>query len=91
MRNILTIVIGALLITACGEPRTMEERLDSAHVQFQKAKIRHSGNRSTHLPVVGKIKADAYKHCIAQRWYRYEDSYEFCAWHAEIGKWQYKG
>jgi len=92
MKNILLIITAGILITSCGEPMTLDENIDAAHKQYQKAQVEHAGNRSSYLPRVGKIKADDYKNCISQRYYRWEDSYDFCAWHAEIGsKWNYNG
>tara|TARA_R110001606_G_scaffold4915_12_gene23368 strand:- start:849 stop:1127 length:279 start_codon:yes stop_codon:yes gene_type:complete len=92
MKNIVLISSLALLITACGQPMSLEQKIDAAHEQYQRAQVRHAGNRSSYLPRVGKIKADDYKNCVSQRYYRWKDSYDFCAWHAEIGsKWNYKG
>ena len=92
MKNILLILTASVLITSCGEPLSIDERIHLAQEQYLKAKsYGHSGNRSSYLPRVGKIKADDYKNCKAKRYYGYQDPHDFCAWHSEIGKWQYRG
>ncbi len=64
-----------------------------AAIQYVAASTRHAGNRSTWLPRVGLTKGDDYRNCINQQYFKginYDfDSHDFCAWHAEIGKWQY--
>ena len=92
MKNIVLISSLALLITACGQPMSLEQKIDAAHEQYQRAQVRHAGNRSSYLPRVGITKGDDFKNCVSQRYYRNKNQVNFCAWHAETGsKWNYKG
>ena len=49
---------------------------------------RASGYQSSFLPRVGNTRADDYRNCTQQKYYRDKDQHDFCAWHAGIGKYQ---
>ena len=99
----LTLILAATLLTACGEEENPNLTFMRAHAQYADAVTSgHAGNRSSYLPHVGKTKGDDYRNCIAQGFnksvwdkipevkeYPDMDAHDFCAWHAEIGKWQY--
>ena len=59
--------------------------LDRAHEEYRK---RDQGYRSSNLPRMGQTKGDDYRNCVDMEYYRNEDSYDFCAWHAEIVPYQ---
>jgi hypothetical protein len=59
--------------------------LDRAHEEYRK---RDQGYRSSNLPRMGETKGDDYRNCVDMEYYRNEDPYDFCAWHAGIGKYQ---
>ena len=84
-----------LVSTSIAHAWVSNEDKAKAHQQYVKALTRHAGNRSTYLPRVGYTRADDYKNCIQQEYWKGSnysyDEYDFCAWHAEIGKWQFKG
>jgi hypothetical protein len=99
----LALILAASLLTACGEEENFNLTIMQAHAQYAKAvTLGHAGNRSSYLPHVGETKADDYKNCVTQgfnksvwdkvpeaREYPDMTAHDFCAWHAEIGKWQY--
>ena len=74
-----------LLITGCGSPMTLDEKIDKAHQEYAK---RSSGYQSSFLPRVGNTRGDDYRNCIQQKYYRDKDQHDFCSWHAGIGKYQ---
>ena len=74
-----------LLITSCGSSLSLQEKIDKAHQEYSK---RSSGYQSSYLPRVGNTRADDYRNCIQQKYYRNKDKHDFCAWHAGIGKYQ---
>ena len=82
MRYLITF---CLLISTNLFALTIEEKIDRAHEEYAK---RHLGYKSSWLPRVGQTKGDDYRNCVQQKYYRNEDSYDFCAWHAGIGKYQ---
>ena len=73
------------LVTSCGPSMTLEEKIDKAHGEYAK---RASGYQSSFLPRVGNTRADDYRNCTQQKYYRDKDQHDFCAWHAGIGKYQ---
>jgi len=74
-----------LLITSCGSSLSLQEKIDKAHQEYSK---RSSGYQSSYLPRVGNTRADDYRNCIQQKYYRNKDQHDLCAWHAGIGKYQ---
>ena len=74
-----------LLITSCGSSLSLQEKIDKAHQEYSK---RSSGYQSSYLPRVGNTRADDYRNCIQQKYYRNKDQHDFCEWHAGIGKYQ---
>ncbi len=74
-----------LLVTSCGPSMTLDEKIDKAHEEYAK---RVSGYQSSFLPRVGNTRADDYRNCTQQKYYRDKDQHDFCAWHAGIGKYQ---
>ena len=74
-----------LLITSCGSSLSLQEKKDKAHQEYSK---RSSGYQSSYLPRVGNTRADDYRNCIQQKYYRNKDQHDFCAWHAGIGEYQ---
>tara|TARA_B100001059_G_scaffold183095_1_gene184399 strand:- start:716 stop:961 length:246 start_codon:yes stop_codon:yes gene_type:complete len=78
-------LLALLLITSCGSSLSLQEKIDKAHQEYSK---RGSGYQSSYLPRVGNTRADDYRNCIQQKYFRNEDSHDFCAWHAGIGKYQ---
>lgn len=92
-----TIAILALALTATTAQASDQDIL-KAHFQYVDAlKEGHAGNRSMWLERAGKTKGDDYRNCLKKGFYKSLDSskhndfdsHDFCAWHAEIGRWQY--
>jgi hypothetical protein len=74
-----------LMLTGCGASLTLDEKIDKAHQEYSK---RGSGYQSSYLPRVGSTRADDYKNCIQEKYYRNKDQEDFCSWHAGIGKYR---
>jgi guanylate kinase len=74
-----------LILSGCGKPLTMEEKIDEAHREFR------NGYFSSFLPHEGETRGDDYRYCMRQNWNRSVEKHEFCSWHAGIGKYHKKG
>jgi len=83
------------------EYTSTERNIIRAHTQYESAvENGHRGYRSSYLPRDTKTrpyKGDEYRYCINMQWFKAVDGsadldeHDFCAWHAEIGQWQYNG
>ena len=77
--------------------KAAQEQKANAHTQYIKANNHgHAGNRSSYLTRAGVTKGDDYNNCVRNEYWKSNkygnlDAHDFCAWHAEIGKWQYRG
>jgi|SRR6056297_1784131 len=81
------------------EYTTSEHNIINAHEQYENAvAFGHEGYRSSYLPRDTQsrpYKGDEYRYCIDMEWFKAVDGstdqnkHDFCAWHAEIGQWQY--
>ena len=94
MKNLIA-TIAILTVTSATQANAWVSNEDKikAHKQYVNALTRHAGNRSMYLPRVGYTKGEDYQNCKRQGYWKGSnysyDEHDFCAWHAEIGKWQY--
>jgi len=95
MKTLATIAIALFATTAQADDNILR-----AHFQYVDAlQEGHSGNRSSYLERAGRTKGDDYRNCKEKGFYKsldsskYNDfdSHDFCAWHSEIGRWQFRG
>jgi hypothetical protein len=99
MKKTIAILALALTATTAQAGQAYDKNILKAHFQYVDAlKEGHRGNRSSYLERAGKTKGDDYRNCKEKGFYKSVDSskyqdfdaHNFCAWHAEIGQWQYR-